>query len=94
MKYKIRSIVLIILVICLGLIAACSKEDPEIEDISTEDLNLNVGFLTSKYQEGDNSVVDILVEGDGLKLEVKDQEYLIPLWRMNSIYLPIMMIWS
>lgn len=73
MKHKIRSIVLIILVICLGLIAACSKEDPEIEDNSTEDLNLNVGFLTSKYQEGDNSFVDILVEGDGLKLEVKDQ---------------------
>lgn len=74
MKFKTKSIGLILVIILsIGLLLACSKEEPQDNEVIKEDLSLNVGFLESKSQEDDKNYITIAINEDSLKLEVEDQ---------------------
>ncbi|MDR7871108.1 MAG: hypothetical protein RIN55_09630 [Tissierellaceae bacterium] len=74
MKLNLKSISLVlVLVISIGLLAGCTREEPQKDETVIEDLTLATGFIQSKSEEDGKSFIEFSVEGEDLKLEVVDE---------------------
>lgn len=74
MKFNLKNIsIILVVILAIGLMVACTPQEPQDNDGIKEDLTLNVGFLESKSVEDDKNYITIAVNSDNLKLEVKDQ---------------------